>query len=295
MAMEQSLGPAGLRRIEHVAAEAPLEEMVALYERDRVLVIDELADAEMLRELRAELEFPLAATPRSAREDDFMGLKTQRLSSLVAHIPTCRPWVAHPLILKLMERIVGKKGNIQLNATQILVLHPGERKQRLHRDLWVWKDLQLSPAVEYEVNCMWALSDFTVENGATHIVPDSFDLPDPTNIDDGIELEDGRLPDGRALSDLDTLQTVMTAGSVCLWSGAVYHGGGENGSDSPRMGMTLSYTPVGLRQEENQFLVVPPEVARELPEPLQKLLGYELGNYALGFVDGMQSPMTLLR
>ena len=80
-----------------------------------------------------------------------------------------------------------------------------------------------------------------------------------------------------------------------IYSGATYHGAGANRTDLPRVGMALAYAAIALRQEENQYLVVPPDVARELPETLQKLVGYELGHSALGFVNGMQSPMTLLR
>jgi hypothetical protein len=31
------------------------------------------------------------------------------------------------------------------------------------------------------------------------------------------------------------------------------------------------------------------------PEHIQRLLGYEVGAYALGYIDGGRSPMTLLR
>jgi len=281
----------------HVSPDTPFEEILALYQHDHAIVIEELAGPEMLAALHSDLEGPLRQHPMSARGDEFFGNKTQRIGALVAKLPACRPFVMHPLILKLMQHIIGRNSQIQLNATQAMVIHPGETAQNLHRDRWLWEALKLDwYKYEYIVNCMWAVSDFTVENGATHVVPGSHELPNPTRIDDVVETgKEAVLPDGRPLQSMTTVQVEMKAGSVCLFGGSMYHSGGANQSAAPRIGMSLSYTPVTLRQEENQYLVAPPEVARELPEDLQKLLAYDLGNYALGFVDNTASPMTLLR
>ena len=87
----------------------------------------------------------------------------------------------------------------------------------------------------------------------------------------------------------------MEAGSVLVYTGAVYHGGGANRSDQVRYGLNLTYARSWLRQEENQYLTVPLEVARELPESLQKLIGYQRGAYALGYVDDSRDPISVLR
>ena len=281
----------------HVSPDTPFEEILALYQRDHAVVIDALAGPEMLAALRADLEGPLRTHPKSARGDEFFGNNTQRIGALVAKAPGSHPFVMHPLILKLMQHIIGRNSQIQLNATQAMVIHPGETAQSLHRDRWLWEALKLDwYKYEYIVNCMWAVTDFTVENGATLVVPGSHDLPNPTRTDDVVEPgKKAVFPDGRPLQSMETVQAVMKAGSVCLFGGSIYHAGGANTGSSARFGMSLTYTPVTLRQEENQYLVAPPEVARKLPEDLQKLLGYELGNYALGFVDNTASPMTLLR
>ncbi len=87
----------------------------------------------------------------------------------------------------------------------------------------------------------------------------------------------------------------MQAGSVLFYTGALYHGGGANRSDSVRCGLNLTYARSWLRQEENQYLSVPLEVARTLPESLQKLIGYARGAYALGYVDDLRDPLEVLR
>ena len=281
------------QQIVHVRPDTPVEEVIATYERDRVLIIDDLADEATMARLREDLEGPLGAASPSARGDAFLGRNTKRAGALVAHAPACRELVIQPLILALMDAVLGKRSNVQLNATQAMAVQPGEVRQPLHRDRGVWYSLPLPADFECVVNCVWAVDNFTAASGATHLVPGSFDYPNPTTRGGAI---DPSLPDGRRLEDLETVQAVMSDGSVVVYSGNVYHGAGANHTDRPRIGMALAYAPAALRQEENQYLCVPPEIARDLPEELQKLLGYELGGYALGFVgNDMQSPMTLLR
>jgi ectoine hydroxylase-related dioxygenase (phytanoyl-CoA dioxygenase family) len=70
---------------------------------------------------------------------------------------------------------------------------------------------------------------------------------------------------------------------VVIYTGSTFHGGGENVSNGDRVGLNISYSLGWLRQEENQYLSVPPEVAKTLDLELSKLLGYTLGRYALGY------------
>jgi ectoine hydroxylase-related dioxygenase (phytanoyl-CoA dioxygenase family) len=87
----------------------------------------------------------------------------------------------------------------------------------------------------------------------------------------------------------------MAAGSVLFYTGAIYHGGGANRSSETRYGLNITYARSWLRQEENQYLSVPHEIARELPEPLLRLIGYQRGAYALGYVDDLRDPIEVLR
>jgi len=86
----------------------------------------------------------------------------------------------------------------------------------------------------------------------------------------------------------------MPAGSVLFYTGALYHGGGANRSDRTRYGLNITYARSWLRQEENQYLTVPREIARDLPESLQRLIGYQRGAYALGYVDDLRDPIEVL-
>ena len=125
---------------------------------------------------------------------------------------------------------------------------------------------------------MWAMSEFTEENGATRVIPGSNKWEDklrPTND--------------------QTVAAEMPKGSVLLYLGSLYHGGGANRSDRPRRGINVGYTLSWLRQEENQYLACPPDVARELPEALARLAGYQRGAYALGYYGDLRDPFDAVR
>ena len=101
---------------------------------------------------------------------------------------------------------------------------------------------------------------------------------------------------GVALFDRSNRKLALTAaGSCLLYTGKVYHGGGENRSGTTRVGLNITYDVAWLRQEETQYLSVPREVAAELPERVQRLMGYSMGGYALGYIDDVRDPIAALR
>ena len=93
----------------------------------------------------------------------------------------------------------------------------------------------------------------------------------------------------------ETVPAEMSKGSVLFYLGSLYHGGGANRSASARRGVNVGYTLSWLRQEENQYLACPPEVARELPEDLARLAGYRRGAYALGYYGDLRDPYDAVR
>lgn len=243
--------------------EADADDVLNVIRRDGAVIVADVLTPGQVEALLDEV-MPYVEATRTGR-DDFAGRLTTRTGALVARSPACRELILHPTVLDAARRFLAPWcARIQLHLSQIIRLKPGQPAQSIHRDRWAWgTHLQ---GVEPQFNTIWALTDFTAENGATHVVPGSTDWPDQ------------RRPEPDEIA-----QAVMSRGSVLLYTGSVFHGGGANGSDGDRIGANLTYTLGWLRQEENQYLSCPPEIAQTLPEALQDLLGYTLGSYALGY------------
>ena len=253
--------------------------VLAAVKRDGACIIRDVLSPAALATIDAEV---LPWIDRSeAGRDEFTGRHTKRTGALVARSPACREVVTHPLVLEAANAFLEPYcERIQLHLTQTITILPGQSAQILHRDRLAWGGYIPKP-IEPQFNTIWALTDFTEENGATHVVPGSHDWPLERN---------PKSPD-------ESIQATMSRGSVLCYSGTVIHGGGANRSDAARIGLNITYCLGWLRQEENQFLSCPPHIAKDLPAELTDLLGYTMGNYALGYyshpamVDGL--PDTL--
>ncbi len=244
--------------------DSPVAEIVAAVAQDGGAILRDVLDDDALNRLNEDLAPWIEATPEG--RDDFSGRLTCRTGALVARSSASREIVMHPLVLEAAETFLEPFTNrLQLHLTQVIKIKPGASSQPLHRDRLAWGGY-IPREIEPQFNTIWALTDFTEENGATRIVPGS-----PGWDDD------------RRAGDDEKIQAVMKAGSVLLYAGSVIHGGGANRTDSDRVGVNITYTLSWLRTEENQFLSCPPEAAKDLDPALQELLGYTMGNYALGY------------
>jgi ectoine hydroxylase-related dioxygenase (phytanoyl-CoA dioxygenase family) len=244
-------------------ASAETSEILEVIHADGAVVLANMITADAATEVLTEISPYLDATDNG--HDDFSGRQTTRTGALVARSAKCRELIVNPTILAATKAFLDPYcARFQLHLGQIIRLRPGQPRQMIHRDRWAWG--QYLKDVEPQFNTIWALSEFSAENGATQVVPGSVGWPD----------------DQHAQAH-EICQAVMDPGSALLYTGSVFHGGGENRSDADRVGMNLTYSLGWLRQEENQYLSCPPEIARELTQQMQDLLGYTLGSYALGY------------
>ena len=251
--------------LQTLAPDCKAADVLAAMKRDGACIIRDLLEPAALERLNADLAPWIDRSQPGA--DDFTGRKTKRTGALVARCPECRPVVTQPLVLEVANAFLGPWcERIQLHLTQTIDILPGQGAQLLHRDRLAWGGYIPLP-IEPQLNTIWALTDFTQGNGATHVIAGSHDWP----------LE--RNPKSRD----ESVQAEMTQGSVLLYSGTVVHGGGENRSNEARIGLNITYCLSWLRTEENQFLSCPPEIAKQLEPELSDLLGYTMGNYALGY------------
>jgi hypothetical protein len=262
--------------IEHLPAEATGEEAAAIIRRDGAVIVDRLVAPSAMDAIAGELKPWIDVTPFGP--DDFAGRRTKRTGGLVARSPKCRELVMHPLILSAAGALLSHATSFQLHLTQVIAIGPGEPAQTIHRDQWAFDFFPFPKDYEVQFNTIWAMTDFTEENGATRIVRGS-----------------NHLEDKLRFKAEDTEPAEMTKGSVLFYNGSVYHGGGANRSNGTRVGINITYNLSWLRQEENQYLAVPQEIARTLPVDLLKLIGYRRGAYALGYVDDLRDPIEVVR
>ena len=245
--------------------EQSLDEMHNQLQEQGFLVIEGLAP-DLAAEAYRELNLHIDAAPFG--HDEFLGSRTKRLGGVLMKSNAAQSLVTHPTVLALAERVLLQYAtNYQLNFSGIMHLEPGAEAQPLHRDgdLYPLSHLGMTTLMP----TMWALSDFDEQNGGTQVVPGSH-----------------RWPDERKPSSDEILSTRMTQGSVLIYLGGTIHGGGENRSNTNRTGLALQYSLGWLRQEENQYLAHPPEVAKAFSEKLRRLIGYNYGGSYLGFVNG---------
>ena len=262
--------------VQHFAPDADADTLAAALAAHGCAVIDRLADPDLMARTLDEMAPYLDAVPSGP--DDFSGRQTRRAGGLVARSEAARSFVAHRGVLDVVDRVLAHATGYQLHLTQIIAIGPGQPAQPIHRDQWAFDFFPFPAGYEVQCNTIWALDDFTEENGATRVVVGSHRHED--------RLE--RSPD-------ETEPVEMDAGSVLLYTGSLYHGGGENRTDRVRRGMNITYNLAWLRQEENQYLTVPPDVAATLDDDLLRLIGYQRGAYALGYVDDLRDPIDVVR
>ena len=251
--------------------EATVEEVVQLLRQDGALIIKDIISPQVVDQLTAEMQPYINATPTG--RDEFTGHTTRRTGALAARSAACRDLIVNDLVLgSAKEYLKPFTRKIILHLTQTIDIGPGAAAQEIHRDRYAWGKY-LPREIEPQFNTIWALTDFTAENGATQCVPGS---------------QDWDWSQSHTAEQI--CQAEMTKGSVFLYSGSVLHAGGENRSSAHRLGLNLTYCLGWLRQEENQYLSCPPEIAKNFDPALQDLLGYTQGEYALGYYTDPTDP-----
>ena len=256
--------------IPKLAAGAPHSQMTEALDEMGCLVVTDVCSAEHLDALRAELapHMSRASVDEDDPEDFYPG-KTRRVTGLIARSDVvCDHLLAHEVTEAMCDSLLipNAQWGYQVHVTAALEVGPGAREQELHREEDSFTYFPV-PRPNIIVASMWAVSDFRADNGATLIVPGSH-----------------RWPADRVAQPEEIIPAEMPAGSVLFWMGGTLHGAGANVADDWRYGIILTYSLGWVRQEENQYLNLPPKRIAQLSEKVRKLAGLEMYS-ALGFYD----------
>jgi len=253
--------------IQRVQTSTSIDDVMGVIDRDGAVIVSKVLSEPEIEHLHREVDklFDVAGFCDGL----FFGHTTKRVHSLIAKSAVCQKMAANPFIVEIMNKILGPYcEKIQINLTEGIQIWPGAAPQILHRD-----DTMFPAQVrtcEFMVNAMWACSTFTSQNGGTVLAPGSHKWPDKE----------------RRPTQNEMVQAEMEPGDALVYLGSLIHGGGENRSAHPRTGIIMGYCLGWLRQYENQYLAVPPEIAKNLPSPLQDLLGYAIHRPNLGMYEG---------
>jgi len=215
------------------------------------------------------LEDELGIVPAT---NEFEGSHTVRIYNLLVRGGLYEAVPVHPGVLPVVEGVLDQ--GCLISSLSSIAIDPGETAQPIHADDQV---IPLAkPHVPTVCNTMWAFTDFTEANGATRIIPGSHLREDPD-----------------LFATYDSIPAEMPSGSVLVWHGSLWHGGGANLSDERRIGVAMNYCAGFIRQQENQQLGIPVDVARGFAPRLRELVGYGVYRGLIGHID-KRNPAILL-
>jgi ectoine hydroxylase-related dioxygenase (phytanoyl-CoA dioxygenase family) len=236
-------------------------------------VIEDAVEADLVDELVATLERLERDLSVAPADNSFEGRRTARIYNLLVHGDVFARVPVHPHVLPVVEGVLDP--GCLLSSLSSIAIGPEETAQPIHADDQLIPLPKPHPPVV--CNTMWALTDFTEANGATRLVP-------------GTHRQDS--PDfGR---HYESIPAVMARGSVLVWHGSLWHGGGDNTTAARRVGIACNYCAGYVRQQENQQLGIPRAVAKGFDDRLARLCGYGIYGGLIGHID-KRDPIALLR
>ncbi len=259
------------------------------FDTDGYIIFEHVLPEQIINDIHSALAPHLGLNIPGRNE--FEGRHSNRVYALPAKGRIFADLITHPLALAFAEADLGD--DCLLSACLAINLHPGESPQPWHFDdsHYQWP----RPRPSLGVSAFWAIDETTALNGATEILPGSHRWSGD-HIGGAVTVEDfsqARIRDGDPGARDDAIKVVMPSGSLMLAKGTLWHRGGANRSDKPRMIITPQYCPGWTRQLENMAIAVPPAIAKELSPRARELIGYSIHPPFMGYVDGRHPKRAL--
>ncbi len=247
---------------------------LASVEEHGYTIVENAIEPDLVGALNAallRLERELGVEPA---RNGFEGHHTVRIYNLLARGNVFERVPVHPMVLPIIEGVLDE--GCLVSSLSSISIDPGEKAQPIHADDQVMPVAK--PHVPFVCNSMWALTDFTEENGATRVIPGSHKRDASPNYG----------------QEYDSIAAEMPKGSVLIWHGSLWHGGGANRSEARRVGIAMNYCAGYIRQQENQQLGLPLEIVRSFEPRLQELCGFGTYRSLIGHIDKKTPAQRLL-
>lgn len=261
----------------------------AKFDQDGYIIVEDVLSDETIDRVRAALGPYLQTGPKGRNE--FEGRETNRVYATLAKDDVFAELATHPLALAFVEGDLGR--DCLLSAFLAINLRPGETAQPWHHD-----DQHIAiprPRRNCGVSVFWTIDPMTEENGATEIIPGShlWGEGDPNGALTDEDFSTVTRREGDPGQREDAIKAIMPAGAMMAFKGDLWHRGGANRSDAPRLILTPQYCAGWARPLENMLLAVPPARAAKLSPRAQELIGYSIYPPFMGYVDGVHPRKTL--
>jgi len=236
-------------------------------------IVEDAIEPELVDTLRRDLERLERFFEVEPAANSFEGHHTLRLYNLLAFDRVYELIPVHRHVLPIVEGVLDP--GCLISSLSSISIQPGETAQPIHADDQLIPIPKPHPPTV--CNSMWALTDFTEANGATRLVP-------------GSHLWDHSPDYGQPY---DSIAAEMPKGSVLIWHGSLWHGGGANTTQQRRAGIAMNYCAGYIRQQENQQLGLDRVTVDRFEPRLRQLVGYGVYNMLIGHIN-KHSPEELL-
>ncbi|MYD42707.1 MAG: hypothetical protein F4W90_02310 [Gammaproteobacteria bacterium] len=243
-------------------------------------IAEGVIDHAFCKEIKAEISRLEVIGPPAIKQSEFVGYKTLRYFDLLNEGEVWQRVAIHDAVLPVIRGVLGQ--DCLLSTMGTAVIDPGESSQRIHCDDALYGIGR--PHKHLVCNTMWALSDFTAENGATQLVPQSHKFS--RYPDDHLRGKKDHVYDATgADQNYECIQAEMPQGSICFVIGTCYHAGAANTSAERRWALTINYCAGSQRQQENLMLAHTRAKLATFPDELLNILGLASSNFGVGHIN----------
>jgi len=234
-------------------------------------IVPDVFSARWCDQLMRDFATPLSALTLGRDQlgyrSGFYGDATKRLHGLFRWSERLSEMVLHPPLMNLIERSVRLESQaraLRISNVELMVIYEGQAAQVLHRDNVSWSLDRLARCPAPLLNVIVALSDFAADRGATRVIPGSHRWPREMK------------PEVNAAIPVE-----MGQGSVLLYSGNLWHGGGAHAGGPLRAGLYIGWIPSWLKPLENHLATNRAAAFDRLPGELKALLDVEQSGFTV--------------